>query len=289
MSNLVRIGYGDDVVEHWENGWEESISSLNELFEQAEEFSLSFEWHKIFPQNKGHLSFSNALNLLDELGILIVKRQNWGGDSPGRSGTFIKVYIEKGTIRAVKKAIANTTQLVTNYFELKGYDKVVLEKTADLWYKRYVDASKKIEDNLKIVHELEEKYKSLELRLNELNRTYEMVLSIVTKKGGYHCWGPILATPEKIYVIVKSEVFDNDVYGRYQPVIEKLRDLKIEFVEVLETSNQPKSHVMVQAMGGMWSRVGWGQTKTILSALNAASADINRVREEYLERNRIDK
>lgn len=97
------LGEGNDAVDGWIGPAGGQIERLEKYMESGGRGDVKIDWPKVLHgmdgidarriesfrlENKNHL-----LDLLDRVSDINVDRECWGGDSPGRDGTWIQVWI----------------------------------------------------------------------------------------------------------------------------------------------------------------------------------------------------
>jgi hypothetical protein len=97
------LGEGNDIVDGWIGPAAGQIGRLEKYRESGGRGDLKISWLKVLRGMDGidarrvksiRLENENDLpNLLDRISGINVNRAAWGGDSPGRDGTWIQVWI----------------------------------------------------------------------------------------------------------------------------------------------------------------------------------------------------
>src|SRR5258708_5328959 len=97
------LGEGNDAVDGWIGPAAGQIGRLEQYMESGGRGDLKINWLKILRGMDGidareiksiRLENKNdLLDLLDRISGINVDRAGWGGDSPGREGTWIQVWI----------------------------------------------------------------------------------------------------------------------------------------------------------------------------------------------------
>jgi hypothetical protein len=97
------IGQGDDWPEYYDHGFDAPMQVVSEILLDSEICDLPISWPEVLSgwKNAGKLlerlesidDSSGAYQLFDAIDGCTVDFENWGGDSPGRSGCWISVFV----------------------------------------------------------------------------------------------------------------------------------------------------------------------------------------------------
>lgn len=129
-SEYIEIGLGDDMIEHWDHGFEEIMGYIEYKLMESESYDLPLDWDVILKELKDfkYLDIegsSQVHNFFECVSCASIDYDEWDFDSPGRSGTIIKIEIPKSELESVIETMTVVRDRLEEYWVEHGYaDKV---------------------------------------------------------------------------------------------------------------------------------------------------------------------
>ena len=124
------IGEGDDWPEDYDHGFDAPMQVIREILLDSEACDLPISWPKVLSgwRNAGKLlkclesveDASSAYHLFNTIDGCSVDYENWGGDSPGRSGCWISVFAEPEELEQALATVVRLADALKTYWISSG-------------------------------------------------------------------------------------------------------------------------------------------------------------------------
>jgi len=291
--DIVIIGDGDDLIENWYFGFDSIDASLNNFIDEATELGLKVKWNIIINMAldksdvKRNFKPDNSLDIYNFIDDLCINNQNWGGDSPGRSGSYLTITAHKDKIIEIKKSLTLLLNTLDHCWKENRFIEVILENECKILRnetKKHLNKISFLSDELIQKEDQVKIYEKAIINKTTLINELTSILSfLINPSTLFLCIGPILLKQQKlIFIITNHNQFN--VHENIGDLIDILKKMNLDIVEVYEyeINGSELSHIPVLARGSIKMRRGWAQKNTMLKCINNAKYDVKEIREEYI-------
>lgn len=284
--NDIIIGDGEELIDNWNYGFETIDSSLNNFINEAAEFKIKLDWHKIiksiFCNSKIKKNFKpeSSLNIYELVENLNVNRVNKEVNYPGGDSDFITISAHKDNLNNIKDSLNKLIKYLEEYWINHGINIMSLKKEIEIKNDNIINLTNKIIQKDKEI----ESFKKATLDKTQITDDLILIMSfIINPTELFYKKGPILITKNKIVLIIvnyqknnKNEIINN--------LIEFLKRLHFNIVEVKEFAIDKSElrNISIFQMGSIDQLRGWSQNNTLLECLNNDNVDPLKIREDYL-------
>jgi hypothetical protein len=122
----ILIGEGDDWPEDYSEGFDAPMKVIREILLDSEAWDLPIAWPEVLSgwQGSGKLleclesiqCSSEAYSLFNAVDGCTVDHESWGGDSPGRSGCWVSIYVPPDKHQQAKDTIVRLSEALSSYW-----------------------------------------------------------------------------------------------------------------------------------------------------------------------------
>jgi len=300
LSDIEIIGYGDDIVEEWCGPVGESINILSDnLFRGDNAGYYVVDWAEIFsniPELKNTLSQPQYCENIEEvLGLIpniIEDRLSWGGDAPGRSGTYIICRVAEIEQPRTQKLIEIIIELVNKYLnESVEYKQIMTDfkkKQEELRaneVKRLLEEerletlrSEKLVEEEKLIfkRKVDEAVSSIDQYLNYPNKPFYSQGMLLITSDCYIYWMKQIWNYRSLEDPRFYSAVINGLGSRYKGIIE---------VKEVVKAGVEMPHIPGYGIHARPRYVGWMHRLTTLEVIGECNhKDPNEVRDEFLKK-----
>ncbi len=290
------IAEGDDWPTEYHRGFDVPARAIEDILLDSESWDLPIKWNLVV---KGNPNLKRLLKTLNEIQTLTefqqvfyqidgchVDNHHWGGDMPGCSGVWVKIYAESGKLAMARQIVCELADALAKYWRVSGNEARAKQEMAEL--KARQEAEAKELDERRRQESLaceQERRRGLEAQASEVVTTLLEYLN--APNGPYREIGRFLATEKGVvYVLTLNGMNYFSYHGSFEKLaVNKLRKCGYKVVEVLE--NYPPQTGRIPYFAGPMraSVMGWGTRATLLElALETENLDQPEVvRSSYLE------
>jgi hypothetical protein len=276
-NKLVKIGEGDDVVNQWYKGFEDIMPEIVDHISFAVCDRFKIEWSVVMKGLAGFEAFlkkkepsfdtSTAWRLLEELPSVSVTWKQWGGDSPGRSGCFIKMKVPKQELASVRQTMSKLLEALQAYWA--NAERISVEDE-----KRLIVERRK-EDERKAL--LKQQQKALKAVLNPIRKFIKEPSASFFEHENF-----LVKQDGSIFVIVQNSYYSRPS-ERLMEAIKKLTRQGHAVIEVEEYYPPKTPYLSIWAGEFRKKQIGWRQNLSLLRASSEEFAEAARsCRESYI-------
>lgn len=125
-TEYIEIGTGDDMIEHWNHGFEDIMSYVDYKLCESESYDLPLDWKAILKGLKDFKYFdiegsSQVHNFFECVPCASIEYEEWDAGRPGASGTNIKIEIPKSELESVIETMTMVKNRIQEYWNANGY------------------------------------------------------------------------------------------------------------------------------------------------------------------------
>ena len=281
----ISIGSGDDGIEYWEVPFSKPIEVIGSLLLEAESFGFAIEWDDVvkgipeLQERVEHLRGGTELiDVVEAMSPAIVTTYDqWGGESPGRSGTSVEMLVTPSKKESVLAKLMQLESALKSYWDTEGFTKEAERQELEIKQEHARIERERVE------RRREEKAKKEQEQKKEWDSLVEQVQRHVDGGSGlfFHS-DRLLITPDQgIYVIV-----ENTVYGRndgWTSMSNRLESLGYLVTSIIESYPPDHSRIPYFAGSKRAEVCGWLQSKSLLLGTDGAiDADASSWRERFI-------
>ena len=129
-TNGILIAEGDDWPEDYYDGFDAPMKVISEILLDSEAWDLPISWpevlsgwrdaRKLLDCLESIKSSCSAYNLFDAIDGCSVDSESWGGDSPGRSGCWISVFVRPEKLDQALETVVRLSDALRSYWISSG-------------------------------------------------------------------------------------------------------------------------------------------------------------------------
>ena len=126
----ILIAEGDDWPEDYYDGFDAPMKVISEILLDSEAWDLPISWpevlsgwrdaRKLLDCLESIKSSCSAYNLFDAIDGCSVDSESWGGDSPGRSGCWISVFVRPEKLDQALETVVRLSDALRSYWISSG-------------------------------------------------------------------------------------------------------------------------------------------------------------------------
>ena len=126
----ILIGEGDDWPEDYSDGFDAPMKVISEILLDSEAWDLPISWPEVLSGWRDDRKLleclesihgsSDAYNLFNAVDGCSVDNESWGGDSPGRSGCWISVFVRPEKHEQALETVVRLSDALRSYWISSG-------------------------------------------------------------------------------------------------------------------------------------------------------------------------
>jgi hypothetical protein len=269
----VLIGSGDDLVEHWEEPFAPSIGVIADFMLEAESFGFDIDWGEVLKseseirdriQNSYIAGVDDVVEAMSS--EIVTDREQWGGDSPGHSGTTINMFVSKAGKDLVVNRLDALRTALESYWQDTGYAEEARRRTHEIDQQNAAKEAAK--EAAAEEQRSEEASRKSRVQLKKIDSFIQQVQEHFRENEDSFLHSDyLLITPTKeIYVIV-----DNSTYGiddSWALIAERLEQLNYRVTPIIESYGSDHARIPYFAGPKRATVRGWLQTESLFLGLD---------------------
>ena len=126
----ILIGEGDDWPEDYSDGFDAPMKVISEILLDSEAWDLPISWPEVLSRLEGAGKLLDCLESIDSsvsaykpfdaVEGCSVDHESWGGDSPGRSGCWISVFVRPEKHEQARETVLKLSDALRSYWIASG-------------------------------------------------------------------------------------------------------------------------------------------------------------------------
>lgn len=289
---------GDDIIEIW-SGPLSDMDQIDEILQYAREFHHEIDWSVIadavpeFKRSIDALQYpweACGVDLLDFHPDIDISSESWGGDCPGHSGVYLRVYVRKAKVSQIEKQVSRLAKAIEKYWsDSGGLDKVAdeLEQIAE---KQAAKASE--EARLEKERKEQRAAEHEDHRVQRREETVARVLEFYRHPENLFCYpsegSSVLAVKEgPTFVMVKAPYKSEESLEDAGLIADALEANGVLVHRIDESSPEGCGHIPHFAGAKRAQVTGWHQTVSVLlGETDQVTMSAELARKKYVDEHR---